>query len=154
MCINYWLIISLLLLPIQQWKCENTVLQVCAFDLPVVSIYRPCVCDVTYCCILCCDSGILTDWRQTHCLSWAPEQTSQSLDLCLQTFLHSRPTFVHPLNTHLYSVLSWNYTRLVPSVLWRCWLGGWRGIRPVKNFGVVLYCNSYYLFLLLCVRGI
>ena len=23
---------------------------------------------------------------------------------------------------------------IVPSVLWRCWLGGWKGIRPVKNW--------------------
>ena len=23
---------------------------------------------------------------------------------------------------------------IMPSVLWRCWLGGWKGIRPVKNW--------------------
>jgi len=32
---------------------------------------------------------------------------------------------------------------LLPSVLWRCWLGGRKGIRPVKNkwwdAGVVIY---------------
>jgi len=32
----------------------------------------------------------------------------------------------------------------LPSVLWRCWLGGRKGIRPVKNFewcstGIVVY---------------
>ena len=34
--------------------------------------------------------------------------------------------------------MNWTYlvTYLLPSVLWRCWLGGWKGIRPVKNWVV------------------
>ena len=28
-----------------------------------------------------------------------------------------------------------------PSVLWRCWLGGWKGIRPVKNWVVGCWCG-------------
>ena len=32
--------------------------------------------------------------------------------------------------------------RKMPSVLWRCWLGGRKGIRPVKN-RVVWYCHGY-----------
>ena len=32
----------------------------------------------------------------------------------------------------------------VPSVLWRCWLGGRKGIRPVKNW--VVRCWRGYLF--------
>jgi len=26
-----------------------------------------------------------------------------------------------------------NFTVIIPSVLWHCWLGGRKGIRPVKN---------------------
>jgi len=29
----------------------------------------------------------------------------------------------------------------VPSVLWRCWLGGWKGIRPVKNVSGGCWCG-------------
>jgi len=29
----------------------------------------------------------------------------------------------------------------VPSVLWRCWLGGRKGIRPVKNWVVRCWCG-------------
>ena len=32
----------------------------------------------------------------------------------------------------------------VPSVLWRCWLGGRKGIRPIKNW--VVRCWHGYLF--------
>jgi len=32
---------------------------------------------------------------------------------------------------------------IVPSVLWRCWLGGRKGIRPVKNW--VVGCGHGYL---------
>ena len=34
-------------------------------------------------------------------------------------------------------------TLLMPSVLWRCWLGGRKGIRPVKNWAV--WCWRGYL---------
>ena len=32
---------------------------------------------------------------------------------------------------------------VIPSVLWRCWLGSRKGIRPVKNFWVVGYWRGY-----------
>jgi len=35
------------------------------------------------------------------------------------------------------------YSNLKPSVLWRCWLGGRKGIRPVKNW--VVRCWRGYL---------
>ena len=31
--------------------------------------------------------------------------------------------------------------QLVPSVLWRCWLGGRKGVRPVKNWVVGCWCG-------------
>ena len=38
----------------------------------------------------------------------------------------------------LYYVLQCHW---VPSVLWRCWLGGRKGIRPVKNWVVGCWCG-------------
>ena len=32
---------------------------------------------------------------------------------------------------------------LLPSVLWRCWLGGRKGIRPVKNGGVLVWFSVW-----------
>jgi len=54
------------------------------------------------------------------------------------------PAVGHPIQilaqTHLTIHLS---TATVPSVLWRCWLGGRKGIRPVKNW--VVRCWHGYL---------
>jgi len=36
---------------------------------------------------------------------------------------------------HSPQFLAYVYCRQVPSVLWRCWLGGRKGIRPVKKWG-------------------
>ena len=37
------------------------------------------------------------------------------------------------------------WQRFLPSVLWHCWLGGWKGIRPVKNLsgGVVAWLSVW-----------
>jgi len=42
------------------------------------------------------------------------------------------------LHTELIFVLLWQVGVItsVPSVLWRCWLGGRKGIRPIKNWAV------------------
>jgi len=38
--------------------------------------------------------------------------------------------------------LRFSYEKIVlPSVLWRCWLGGRKGIRPVKNSGGDCWCG-------------
>jgi len=39
----------------------------------------------------------------------------------------------------------------VPSVLWRCWLGGRKGIRPVKNW--VVGCWHGYLSGVMCISA-
>jgi len=39
-------------------------------------------------------------------------------------------TLCYTVNIYLHYV-----TPLLPSVLWRCWLGSRKGIRPVKNMG-------------------
>jgi len=42
-------------------------------------------------------------------------------------------------------VTSLNFGKLIiywmPAVLWRCWLGGRKGIRPVKNWVVGCWCG-------------
>ena len=44
---------------------------------------------------------------------------------------------------YIYIYILYYYMLLLPSVLWRCWLGGRKGIRPVKTewwgTGVVIY---------------
>ena len=42
----------------------------------------------------------------------------------------------------------------VPSVLWRCWLGGRKGVRPVKNLsGVILAWLSVWSEMQTCIRS-
>ena len=43
--------------------------------------------------------------------------------------------------THCFILLT---TQAMPSVLWRCWLGGRKGIWPVKNWGVGCWCIVLY----------
>ena len=51
---------------------------------------------------------------------------------------------VYPLNISCYIIFvpfsgltpAFSALTLLPSVLWRCWLGGRKGIRPVKNWAV------------------
>ena len=50
-------------------------------------------------------------------------------------------TSVHKFMYHLINF--WIIIDIMPSVLWRCWLGGRKGIRPVKNW--VVGCWRGYL---------
>ena len=38
-------------------------------------------------------------------------------------------------------IISMTVSSIVPSVLWRCWLGGRKGIRPVKNRVMGCWCG-------------
>ena len=71
-------------------------------------------------------------WRQKH---WG--QTTLSLYFNLESLTCWEIWSLHTWLMYLYSLCSL-YNSLVkfwivPSVLWRCWLGGRKGIRPVKN---------------------
>jgi len=69
---------------------------------------------------------------------------------------HIRPCYTHKMArsydghrycdvTSLYALQIWStalWPSRLPSVLWRCWLGGRNGIRPVKNW-VVWYWHGY-----------
>ena len=85
--------------------------------------------------------------------------------LCSQ-FSAQRPTFF-PNGTRKKTVMVWNYQNvdcsfdkinllchlLLPSVLWRCWLGGRKGIRPVKKLsGEVLAWLSVWSKVQTCIR--
>ena len=67
------------------------------------------------------DSGIFTTFPNLHTFSYFPQLISHYSE----KFLTTVP-----------SVL-W-----LPSVLWHCWLGGRKGIRPVKNGGMVEVSTS------------
>jgi len=45
---------------------------------------------------------------------------------------------------HIQTIFSALFARFVPSVLWRCWLGVRKGIRPVKNWVVGCWCDYLY----------
>jgi len=62
------------------------------------------------------------------CVCWLPSKArDQATDHWLQLLL--RVTVI------ILTLL------VVPSVLWRCWLGGRKGIRPVKNWVVSCWCG-------------
>ena len=54
---------------------------------------------------------------------------------------------LQPTNIGPFTVWLWR----IPSVLWRCWLGGRKGIRPVKNWVVGCWCG--YLSEAMCRPG-
>jgi len=49
----------------------------------------------------------------------------------VETLTTESPEHPNPLIFHFYEYLF--IVLVLPSVLWRCWLGGRKGIRPVKN---------------------
>ena len=64
-----------------------------------------------------------------------------SLDLimsCLKTFIYVHTGISLDILKILLWWLRWGVWHYVPDVFWCCWLGGRKGIRPVKNSGGVL----------------
>ena len=57
--------------------------------------------------------------------------------MCCSLHLHRRSLENSTAHRHILSA----YSNLVPSVLCRCWLGGKKGIRPVKNRVVGHWCG-------------
>ena len=57
-------------------------------------------------------------------------------------------TSLHLSDSTIYSHI---HTYTVPSVLWHCWLGGRKGIRPVKNWVVVLAWLSVWSEVQTCI---
>ena len=41
--------------------------------------------------------------------------------------------------------VNWRYRKYLPSVLWHCWLGDRKGIRPVKKLGTDLFVVTFWL---------
>ena len=99
---------------------------------------------------------------------WYLENTLSQCGICPTVFCHNTPSVTQNMNKklahtqkiihrsqffltgHLMFILSLSLhfhlstvCLLVPSVLWRCWLGGRKGIRPVKNW--VVGCWRGYL---------
>jgi len=49
----------------------------------------------------------------------------------------------HTTDSTIHLFIYFIYSNMLPSVLWRCWWGGMKGIRPVKNW--VVGCWHGYL---------
>ena len=88
-----------------------------------------------------CSSGDMFLDRQTN------RQTDRQTDtfitiLCthIRSGVINKQTTILQRNTNANSTVS---KLCLPSVLWRCWLGGRKGIRPVKNW--VVRCWHGYL---------
>ena len=79
--------------------------------------------------------GHAVGWKDSteQILPWRLSLPNQIHKMCFQFFCI------------LLSVLLFNYLFQscwsLPSVLWRCWLGGRKGIRPVKNWVVGCWCG-------------
>jgi len=78
-----------------------------------------------------------------HTKLWSSLLSSGQLSLLIQggrNQLHpQRHIFQFTMSMQLFKIkMKWISTKL-PSVLWRCWLGGRKGIRPVKNWMVVCW---------------
>jgi len=69
------------------------------------------------------DNYVFVNWPYMTCFIF----------LCYWNFL-SLPILCNLLSMNLWSVIS--QTVELPSVLWCCWLGGRKGIQPVKNWVV------------------
>ena len=66
--------------------------------------------------------------------------------ICLEqgADLHMTQLMPLPLTVSCFSKIQIGFTFLVPampSVLWHCWLGGRKGIRPVRNWAVGCWCG-------------
>jgi len=100
------------------------------------SDFRPptlCCCAV---CMLCRVSACLSD------TSRCSVETAERIKLVLGTESYS--SYPSPRVEELWVYVKNKYTsfwNLLPSVLWRCWLGGRKGIRPVKNRVVGCWCG-------------
>jgi len=86
-------------------------------------------------CCCCCCCLLLRSWLKV-------------LTIVLLLLSSKKHIFCHQLQCLLFQfyvssvVLVLHFLRiLVPSVLWRCWLVGMKGIRPVKNWVVGCWCG-------------
>ena len=80
---------------------------------------------------LSCISYIMTSFQQEDSRSWF----WWSNDGVMECFI----------------CISYIMTLLLPSVLWRCWLGGRKGIRPVENKMVGCCCGSVWSEVQTCI---
>ena len=79
-------------------------------------------------------------------------QLVRSHDLLWQATDHIPTAWTRTTNWRILTTLV-TYSDFLPSVLWRCWLGGRKGIRPVKNLsGGVLAWLSVWSEVQTCIR--
>ena len=69
---------------------------------------------------------------QHYVKNWQSVQSEASTSITLTLFAF------HSIHSNLYII---DDVGFIPSVLWHCWLGGRKGIRPVKNWVVGCWCG-------------
>ena len=82
---------------------------------------------------------IWPSWCHCHSLSVASLQSRLVLLFCYR--LTQVVLDKGPLNECVCIITIFTLLFLLPSVLWRCWLGGRKGIRPVENRVVGCWCG-------------
>ena len=68
-----------------------------------------------------CSVCVVLHWSCSHCCF-----------LLIAGIIFSRPSNLCFFQVHVFIPLN-GWAKVMPSVLWRCWLGGRKGIRPVKT---------------------
>jgi len=89
---------------------------------------------------MCIVTGVHKIYKHTITVTFLPKQYSTHLVLST-VYITTR----QPYTADYPGVATWSYFKhvifLSPSVLWRCWLGGRKGILPVKNWVVGYWCG-------------
>ena len=81
----------------------------------------------------------LINWRRRNLTNWV--WSCWTLELTLRLYWKAS-YYWSAFHIPQLSIFITLHIRLVPSVLWRCWLGGRKGIRPVKTW--VMRCWHGY----------
>jgi len=82
------------------------------------------------------------DWLHLHSLPFLEVQASESqCKGSIWCWVNKGRSWTRITRQLLGSVFWVSFSALMPSVLWRCWLGGRKGIRPVKNWVVGCWCG-------------
>jgi len=91
-------------------------------------------------------STLPLNFLQTGCPSCRPTNSVKALKgLQLLQYWQQKAVLLPPMTKWLLWLMpDIPYTSqcTIPSVLWRCWLGGRKGIRPVKIWGVGFYLSG------------
>ena len=120
------------------WECLSLADEI--FPAVVVTVLQS-HCDFHWqnvMCFLFCDSFSFVVWPAMSCFADWSKCRHVTLIIIEWSTCHGRLCVIIMINSHVTVTVP---SVLMPSVLWRCWLGGRKGIRPVKNRVVGCWCG-------------